>query len=288
VRKEAAILAFQLGEIGEAYINANHMGRCLYRWNFRHRYRAALQHRVDYGHPHSVKQRYALFNLAAFATTRVAIRSNAHKMQYLRVFMKIEEIQRRCRDETAVAELADNYHEEQRLRAMYQNLGQKATGRLLRKKHMEKAATYRKLWVESIVRLMLKQWNRKAVKRSCSKRRIQSAAVYQKARGISLALWLLRAAAAARPNFNLPVSHMSKIHYTYHEPDKHDYGYGKKVTFGCGLSKREMRAEQRKREREKSFRTPDKSMHEDQRESVPRNRRPNFLALSIMRSPNLK
>jgi len=287
VRKEAAILAFQLGEIGEAYINANYMGRCLYRWTFRHRYRSELKHRVEYSHPHSVKQRYALSNLAVFAVTRAAIRSNAHKMQYLRVFVKIEEMQRRVVDETDIAELADKYHNEQRLRVMFKNLGRNTSRRLLRKQHMEKAVRYRKLWIESVIRLMLTKWNRRAVNGTRSKRRVRSAVVYQEARGLSLALWLLRAAAANRPSFNLPASHINKIHYTYQERDEYDFGYGKKVTFGAGLSKREMRAEQRKREREKSFRTPDKNRQQDQTESVPRNR-PNFLALSIMRSPNLK
>ena len=287
VRKEAAILAFQLGEIGEAYINANRMGRCLYDWTVRRRYRAELAHRVDYTHPHLVKQRYALFNFSVYAVTRAAIRKNAHKIRYLRVLVKIEEMQRRCRDEMDIAELADNYHKEQRLRSMFQQWGQTTAKRSSRKLHMENAISYYKEWIASVVRLMLRQWNRKAVKRALRKRHMRSAAVYQNARGTSLALWLLRAATAGRPSFNLPASHVNKIHYTYQVPDENDYGYEKKVTFG--LSKREMRAEQRKREKERSFRTPDKNRaRDDPGDSAPRNRRPNFLALSIMRSPNLK
>ena len=251
VRKEAAILAFQLGRVAKAYINANCMGRSLFTWQMRHQYNADLKYRVTHEYRHVTVQQHALRTLKKHAVTRAIVRSNAHKILYLRTLQKIEELQKRRQDECAMLHLSDRFHDDKRLRCM------------------------------------LMVWQAQATKRSSSKSRRNMSVAFKESRGKTLALWLMRAACARRPNFALPESHVNKIHYVYRAPDEYDFGFNQENRLGK-KTKREMRADQRAREG--AYRTPDKRRTDVEQTAsvVQSNRRLNFLALSIMRSPNLK
>lgn len=137
----------------------------------------------------------------------------------------------------------------------------------------------------SIDLALLNRWHNKTRRRVSRLSQIRIAMQYRLTRGTSLALWLMRASCSAPVTCTLPENHINKIHYDY--GDAID-SYGKKiVTFG--KTKREIRAEQRNNER---YRTPVKRsrgpLNESDNPVTGTDKRYNFLALSIMRSPSLK
>ena len=250
-RKEAAILANQIGIIGEAYINANCMYRSLYRWVEQHRYQIQLDQVVTINLRYKSKKKVTLQKLYFFSKSRALVRKNANNIIYLRVLNAIDHMKQCREDEEAMCNLGAAFHKEQRMR------------------------------------ILLFFWHQKIMQRLSRKRRNNIANSFRDARGVSLALWLMRASCAVKPNFELPESHQQKIHYNdFDENDNNGYGgNNRKVSFG--LTKREMRAEQRLKDK---YRTPQKKtsdQHTPGTETKDK-RKANFLALSIMRSPILK
>lgn len=112
VRKEGALLANQLCDVAEAYINANRMNRKLKSWRYQTYYRLLLI-RVIASHRHNTERRYALHKLLNFALVRAIVRLNAHKVQYIRFMRCLDHMIRRRADCDELCELGQSFHEEQ-------------------------------------------------------------------------------------------------------------------------------------------------------------------------------
>ena len=232
------------------------MSRYVHYLNRKTRYALALDDIVENNHFHNAIRRHALRCMNTFAVCRAVVRENAHKVQYLRVLQHIEYAQQRHTHNEALCHVGKTFHKEQRKRALF--------------------------WI----------WNQKILRRKNRRHRLKMAIEFRKNRGASLALWLMQAQCSVKTSYNLPSSHVDKFHY-YGNDYENDDPYAKKVVFEVGKTKREIRAEQRA---SAQFRTPSKNRvnEQDQGGKPPKtqtpskNKRGNFLAFSIMRSPNLK
>ncbi len=112
VRKEGALLANQLCDVAEAYINANRMNRKLKSWRYQTSYKHFLN-RIIASHRHNAERHCALRKLLNFALVRTIVRMNSHKVQYVRFMRCLDQMMQRRADCDELCELSRSFHEEQ-------------------------------------------------------------------------------------------------------------------------------------------------------------------------------